>query len=113
MKRMPLRLVFPSGMDAVRARAALAQSGKAARQETGRAASMPLHGGGDRRISEDPPCGPQNSGQIRKAAEVMTKYTKNTRSSHPMISLNSSLATASMAMAQKGWIMSVIMSPQA
>jgi hypothetical protein len=31
---------------------------------------------------------------------------------HPMISLKLSVATASMAIAQKGWIMSVIMSDQ-
>ena len=41
------------------------------------------------------------------------KYTKKTMSSQPMMSLKLSLATASIAIAQKGWIMSVIMSDQA
>ena len=49
----------------------------------------------------------------RKAIEVIMAYTKKTSINHPMISLNSSFTTASMAMAQNGWIISVSISPHA
>jgi len=53
----------------------------------------------------------QRTPRRRNATEVMMAYTKKTSISHPMISLNSSFTTANMAMAQKGWIISVNMSP--
>ncbi len=55
----------------------------------------------------------QRNPKRRNATEVIMAYTKNTSISQPIISLNSSFTTANMAMAQKGWIISVNISPQA
>ncbi len=79
-------------------------------QTTGRQCVSPI---ADQQPRAVPPRPGQTYGRMRNPTEVMTRNTKNTNMRNPMISRNSSLATASIAIAQNGWIMSVIMSPHA